>query len=63
MNNKSKNIYLNTELCIPFRPETWPTDDGEVPHFCTECGTPVRYGSMHSVCGHRLIKSIEANNE
>lgn len=38
--------------CQPFRPETWPLDaDGFVVDLCTECGTPVRYGSRHSRCG------------
>ena len=36
---------------IPFKPETWPVDaDGFTPDLCTECGTPVRYGSRHTKC-------------
>ncbi len=32
-----------------FKPETWPVDaDGDAPTLCTECGTPVRYGSRHT---------------
>ena len=36
---------------IPFKVETWPVDaDGFAPTLCTECGTPVRYGSRHTRC-------------
>jgi hypothetical protein len=41
---------------IPFKPETWPVDaDGFSPDLCTECGTPVRYGSRHSACGRKVM--------
>lgn len=41
---------------IPFKPETWPEDaDGFAPNLCTECGTPVRYGSRHTDCGRKAM--------
>lgn len=47
---------------VPFKLETWPVDaDGFEPTLCTECGTPVRYGSRHSACGRKAmgLPSIE----
>lgn len=42
----------------PFKPETWPVDaDGDAPHLCTECGTPVRYGSRHSKCAPQAAQA------
>lgn len=42
--------------CIPFEPDTWPKDaDGFEPHLCTDCGTPVRYGSRHSICARKAL--------
>jgi hypothetical protein len=41
---------------VPFKPETWPVDaDGFERDLCTECGTPVRYGSRHSSCGVKAM--------
>jgi len=37
--------------CVPFKVETWPLDaDGFAANLCTDCGTPVRYGSRHGRC-------------
>lgn len=45
----------------PFKPETWPVDaDGFTPDLCTECGTPVRYGSRHSACGRKAMGLVPA---
>lgn len=36
---------------VPHKPETWAVDaDGYPPHLCTECGTPVLYGTRHTQC-------------
>lgn len=41
---------------VPFKLETWPIDaDGDQPTLCTECGTPVRYGSRHTKCGQKVM--------
>jgi hypothetical protein len=41
---------------VPFKVETWPLDaDGFEAKLCTECGTPVRYGSRHSSCGRKVM--------
>ena len=42
---------------VPFKPETWQPDaDGFTPDLCTECGTPVRYGSRHSKCAPKAAQ-------
>ncbi len=47
---------MTDAACQPFKPETWPVDaDGFAADLCTECGTPVRYGSRHSRCGAALM--------
>jgi len=46
---------------VPFQVDTWELDaDGFAPTLCTECGTPVRYGSRHSKCGHKLQEAEAA---
>ena len=36
---------------VPFRADTWEPDaDGFTANLCTDCGTPVRYGSRHGFC-------------
>lgn len=40
-----------TKQNIPFKVETWQPDaDGFAPTLCSDCGTPVRYGSRHGHC-------------
>lgn len=42
---------MSDPTCVPFKPETWPLDaDGFAANLCTDCGTPVRYGSRHGHC-------------
>lgn len=46
---------VNIGKNIPFEVDTWEPDaDGFWPELCTECGTPVRYGSRHSRCGESV---------
>jgi hypothetical protein len=43
-------------MSTPFKPETWPVDaDGFEARLCTECGTPVHYGSRHTDCGRKAM--------
>lgn len=47
---------MTDTTCQPFKPDTWPVDaDGFAASLCTECGTPVRYGSRHSKCGREAM--------
>lgn len=42
---------MTDPTCVPFKPETWPLDaDGFAANLCTDCGTPMRYGSRHGTC-------------
>lgn len=47
---------MTDKTCQPFKPDTWPVDaDGFAADLCTECGTPVRYGSRHTDCGRKAM--------
>lgn len=42
---------VGEERNVPFKQGSWERDaDGDLSHLCTDCGTPVRYGSRHGHC-------------
>lgn len=54
--SESSSVERPVGRPVPFKVETWPVDaDGFEPTLCTECGTPVRYGSRHSECGRKAM--------